>query len=38
MDGQVSIRGGGGFSYGAGSRVLLLWNGVPMISGDAGDA
>lgn len=38
MDGQVSIRGGSGFSYGAGSRVLLLWNGVPMISGDAGDA
>lgn len=38
MDGQVSIRGGSGFAYGAGSRVLLLWNGVPMISGDAGDA
>lgn len=37
MDGQVSIRGGSGFSYGAGSRVLLLWNGVPMVSGDAGD-
>ena len=38
MDGQVSIRGGSGFSYGAGSRVLLLWNGVPLLSGDAGDA
>lgn len=37
MDGQVSIRGGSGFAYGAGSRVLLLWNGVPMLSGDAGD-
>lgn len=37
MDGQVSIRGGSGFSYGAGSRVMLLWNGVPMLSGDAGD-
>ncbi len=37
MDGQVSIRGGSGFSYGAGSRVLLLWNGIPIISGDAGD-
>ena len=24
FDGQVSIRGGSGFSYGAGSRVLLL--------------
>lgn len=38
MDGQVSIRGGSGFSYGAGSRVMLLWNGIPMLSGDAGDA
>lgn len=38
MDGQVSIRGGSGFAFGAGSRVLLLWNGVPMLSGDAGDA
>lgn len=38
MDGQVSIRGGSGYSYGAGSRVLLLWNGMPMLSGDAGDA
>ncbi|MCH2229356.1 MAG: TonB-dependent receptor [Crocinitomicaceae bacterium] len=37
MDGQVSIRGGSGFAYGAGSRVLLLWNGIPIISGDAGD-
>jgi iron complex outermembrane receptor protein len=38
MDGQVSIRGGGGFAYGAGSRVALLWNGVPMMSPDIGDA
>ena len=38
MDGQVSIRGGGGFAYGAGSRVLLLWNGIPMMSPDVGDA
>jgi outer membrane receptor protein involved in Fe transport len=38
MDGQVSIRGGSGFAYGAGSRVLLLWNGIPLLSGDAGDA
>ena len=36
-DGQVSIRGGSGFSYGAGSRVLLLWNGMPLLSGYAGD-
>ncbi len=37
MDGQVSIRGGSGFAYGAGSRVLLLWNGMPLLSGYAGD-
>ncbi len=38
MDGQVSIRGGGGYAYGAGSRVLLVWNGIPMMSPDIGDA
>lgn len=38
MDSQVSIRGGSGYAYGAGSRVLLLYNGVPILSGDAGDA
>jgi len=38
MDGQVSIRGGGGYAYGAGSRVVLLWNGIPMLSPDIGDA
>lgn len=38
MDGQVSIRGGSGFSYGAGSRVLVVWNDVPLLSADAGDA
>jgi iron complex outermembrane receptor protein len=37
MDGQVSIRGGGGYAYGAGSRVLLSWNGIPMVSPDVGD-
>ena len=37
MDGQVSIRGGGGYAYGAGSRVLLIWNGIPMLSPDVGD-
>ncbi|MNU45712.1 Colicin I receptor precursor [compost metagenome] len=38
MDGQVSIRGGSGFTYGAGSRVLVLWNEIPLLSGDVGDA
>ena len=37
QDGQASIRGGSGFSYGAGSRVLMLLDDMPMISGDAGD-
>jgi outer membrane cobalamin receptor len=36
MDGQASIRGGSGFSYGTGSRVLALIDGLPMISPDAG--
>ncbi|MGE0567239.1 MAG: TonB-dependent receptor [Bacteroidia bacterium] len=36
-DGQASIRGGSGFSYGAGSRVLLLVDEMPMVSADAGD-
>ncbi|MDX2359449.1 MAG: TonB-dependent receptor [Crocinitomicaceae bacterium] len=37
MDGSVSIRGGSGFAYGAGSRTLVLWNGIPLTSADAGD-
>lgn len=36
-DGQASIRGGSGFSYGAGSRVLMVVDELPMISADAGD-
>lgn len=31
-DGQPSIRGSSGYTYGAGSRVLTLLNGLPMIS------
>ncbi len=37
MDGQASIRGGSGFSYGAGSRVLALIDGLPILSPDAGN-
>jgi outer membrane cobalamin receptor len=37
LDGQPSIRGGSGFSYGAGSRVMMLVDDLPMISADAGD-
>jgi iron complex outermembrane receptor protein len=36
LDGQASIRGGSGFSYGVGSRVLALIDGLPMMSADAG--
>ena len=32
---QVSVRGSSGFSYSAGSRVLLLVDGVPMLGPDA---
>lgn len=35
-DGQANIRGGSGWSYGAGSRVLVMVDGMPLISGDAG--
>lgn len=37
IDGQANIRGGSGFSYGAGSRVLLLVDDLPMLTADAGD-
>lgn len=36
-DSQVSIRGGSGYSYGAGSRVIMLVDEMPMISADAAD-
>lgn len=36
IDGQASIRGGTGFSYGVGSRVLALIDGLPVLSPDAG--
>jgi outer membrane cobalamin receptor len=36
IDGQASIRGGSGYSYGAGSRVLTLLDGLPIIGADAG--
>lgn len=37
LDGQASIRGGSGFSYGAGSRVLALIDGLPVVAADAGN-
>ena len=37
IDGQANIRGGSGWSYGAGSRVLLLVDEMPMLTADAAD-
>ncbi len=37
-DGQVNIRGGAGWSYGAGSRVQVLVDDLPILSADAADA
>jgi outer membrane receptor for ferrienterochelin and colicins len=36
VDNQPTIRSGSGWSYGAGSRVQVLIDGVPILSGDAG--
>ena len=35
-DGQANIRGGSGWSFGAGTRVLVMVDDMPLISGDAG--
>ncbi|MFH0894089.1 MAG: TonB-dependent receptor [Bacteroidota bacterium] len=37
LEDQPSIRGGSGFSYGSGSRVLLLVDDLPLLSADMGD-
>ena len=37
-DGQVNIRGGAGWSYGAGSRAQVLMDDLPLLSADAADA
>ncbi|MBM4175832.1 MAG: TonB-dependent receptor [Ignavibacteria bacterium] len=34
---QVSIRGSNGYSRGAGSRVMILFDGIPLFSGDTGE-
>ena len=36
IDNQANIRGGSGWSYGAGSTVLLLIDDIPALQGDAG--
>jgi iron complex outermembrane receptor protein len=34
---QVNIRGSSGYSRGAGSRVLMLVDGIPLLTGDSGE-
>lgn len=36
-DGQANIRSGSGWSYGVGSRVMLVLDGLPLLSPDRGD-
>ena len=36
MDNEPQIRGGSGFTFGVGSKVAILIDDMPMISGDAG--
>jgi len=36
-DSQPSIRGGSGYSYGAGNRVMVMVDDMPILSPDAGD-
>lgn len=38
IDGQANIRGGSGFSLGAGSRVMLLTDDLPILTADLGFA
>ena len=36
VDGQANIRSGSGWSYGAGSRVMVMVDGIPLMNGDQG--
>lgn len=37
IEGQVSMRGGVGYSYSVGSRVIILLDDMPLMGGDLGD-
>jgi iron complex outermembrane receptor protein len=37
LDGQMSIRGGSGYAYGSGSRVMLVVDEMPLMTADRGD-
>ena len=34
---QVSLRNSSGYAYGAGSRVLIMVDGIPLLTGDSGE-
>jgi iron complex outermembrane receptor protein len=36
LDGQINIRGSSGYAYGVGSRVMVMMDGLPLLTGDAG--
>lgn len=36
MDGEAQIRGGSGFTFGVGSKVAVIVDDMPLLSGDAG--
>ncbi len=36
VEGQVNIRGGNGWAFGVGSRVMMLQDGIPMMMGSTG--
>lgn len=38
IDNDPQIRGGSGFTFGVGSRVAIVVDGIPLLSGDAGRA
>ncbi len=35
LDGQLNIRGSSGFAYGVGSRVMIMLDGLPLLTADA---
>lgn len=37
IEGQINIRGSSGYSRGVGSRVLLMLDGLPLLTGDTGE-
>lgn len=37
IDGQINIRNGSGFAYGAGSRALMIVDGQPLLTADRND-